>query len=324
MPSRFEITTKTILYALLITAGGWLLVQISDILILLFVSFIFMSALRPLVDWFEGWKLPRIAAVFVAYMIVGGLLFGFGRVLLPPLISETGKLITHLPQYLTQAAPFIRANIDAFIQQVGPVGQNVVRVTYGVFSNVVSILSVAVFTFYFLLEHRHLHDFLDMFVGSAMGERLATIVRHAEQRLGSWVRGELLLMLIIGLATYLGLTLLGINYALPLAIFAGLLEVVPIIGPIISAVPAVLVALTISPGLGLAVVALYFIIQQLENNLVVPQVMQKAVGLPPLASLLALMIGGRLAGTAGIVLGVPILLAILTIIQEFVTKEKDS
>lgn len=322
MPTRFEITTKTILYALLLVGAGWLLIQIRDILLLLFISFIFMSALRPLVDWFERLRLPRVAAVFIVYIIVGTFLFGFGRVLLPPLISETGRLVTHLPEYLAQAAPFVRENIVSFIQQVGPLGQNVVRVTYSVFSNVISVLSVAVFTFYFLLESKNLREFLDMFLGVAMGEKFVTIVRHAELRLGSWVRGELLLMLIIGLATYLGLTLLGINYALPLAIFAGLLEVVPIIGPIISGVPAVLVALTISPGLALAAVALYFIIQQLENNLIVPQVMQRAVGMPPLASLIALMVGGQLAGTVGIILAVPVLLVIQTVIQDLTAAQK--
>ena len=99
-----------------------------------------------------------------------------------------------------------------------------------------------------------------------------------------------------------------------------ILEIIPIIGPIISAVPSVLVALTVSPGLALAVIALYIIVQQLENNLIVPAVMRQAVGLPPLASLLALMIGGRLAGTIGIVLAVPMLLVIQTLIQEFLLK----
>ena len=110
---------------------------------------------------------------------------------------------------------------------------------------------------------------------------------------------------------------------MPLALVAGVLEMVPIIGPIISAIPAVLVALTISPGLALTVAALYFIIQQLENNLIVPSVMQKAVGIPPLVTLLALMVGGRLGGTVGIILAVPILLAVETVLRELNIAKND-
>ncbi len=322
MPSRFEVTTKTILYVILIVAGGWLLIQIRDVLGLLFISFIVTSALRPGVDKLEKTGVPRILGVITLYAVLIGVAIGFGTVVLPPLISETIRLATNLPYYLSQLSPYINTNIDSLIQQIAPIGQNVAKVTLGVFNNILTFFTVSVFAYYFLLEHKHLRQFLDMFVGDDMGDKVVVVIRKIEERLGAWVRGEVILMLIIGLATYLGLTVLGVNYALPLALIAGLLEVVPIIGPIISAIPAVLVALTVSPGLALAVVALYIIVQQLENNIVVPNVMQKAVGLPPMASLLALLIGGRLAGTVGIILSVPLLLTLQTI-MEFVVGKKD-
>lgn len=319
MPTKIEITTKSVLLIVLIFVVGWLLVQVRDILVLLFVSFIVMSALKPLVDRVDQLRLPRFLAILAVYAIVISVIVGFGTAIVPPLVSQTVRLTTNLPRYFTQAAPFININQDTIISQIAPIGQNVARVTIGIFSNIVTFFTIAVFAFYFLLEHRNLRHFLDAFVGDELGDRIVIVVKTAEAQLGAWIRGELLLALIIGLASYLGLTLLGISYALPLALIAGVLEVIPIIGPIISAIPAVLVALTVSPGLALAVVALYFIIQQLENNLIVPGVMQKAVGVPPLASLLALMIGGRLGGIVGIILAVPILLVVKTIIQEFVS-----
>lgn len=317
MPARFEVSTRTIIYIFLIVAGTWLVFQIRDILLLLFISFIFMSAMRPGVDTLERRKIPRIIAVLMIYVVVIGVLVLFGTLIVPPLVSETVRLANNLPQYLGTMPDYINANVNSFFAQLAPITQNLAKITIGVFSNIVTVFTVLVLNFYFLLEHKQLHQFLDMFVGKETGDNVARVIHKIEDRMGAWVRGELLLMLIIGLMSYLGLTILGVNYALALAILAGLLEVVPFIGPIISAVPAVLVAFTISPGLAVAVIALYFIIQQFENNLIVPSVMQKAVGIPPLASLLALMIGGKLGGTIGIVLAVPLLLVIQSIVYEF-------
>ena len=322
MPSKIEITPKAIILTILIGFGLWLVVQIREIIELLFIAVILMSALRPAVDYLEKLRIPRPLAIFLLYAVIISLLSSFVTIIFPPLLSESIRLLTHLPQYFQKVAPFVNINSDTFVQQIAPLTQNVARVTVGVFSNVITIFTLAVFTFYFLLERNNLREFLKMFIGPELGQKTVEIVKKAEVRLGSWVRGQLLLGLIIGMTTYLGLTFLGISFVLPLALFAGILEMVPIIGPIISAIPSVLVALTVSPGLALAVVALYFVIQQLENNIVVPMVMQKAVGLPPLASLLALMIGGKLGGTVGIILAVPVLLVIQTVIGELFVKSK--
>lgn len=315
MPQKLEISTRAILYFLGILVGGWLLLQIKDILFLLFIAFILMAALRPAVDSLDR-RLPRILSVLFIYVVIISLLVGFGSIIFPPLVSETGKFVTNLPDLFSTIATRFSLNLDTSIQQFAPIGQNVARFTLGIFSNILNIFTVAILTFYLLLERKNLRHLLNDFVGEETGSRVRTSIRLTEERLGAWVRGEIILMLIIGLGTYIGLTLLQMPYTLPLALIAGILEVVPIIGPIIAAVPSVLVALTVSPGLALAVVALYIIVQQLENNLIVPMVLRKAVGLPPLASLIALMIGGRLAGTMGIILAVPVLLVIQTLVQE--------
>lgn len=316
MPQKLEISTRSILYFLGIIIGGWLLLQIRDVLFLLFIAFILMAALRPLVDSIDRLRWPRILSVLLVYVLLIGLLVGFGSLIFPPLISETTKFINNVPSLFQDVVARFNLNADNSLSQIAPLGQNVARITLSIFSNIISIFTIGILTFYLLLERRNLRQLLNTFIGEETADTVRVTVREIEERLGAWVRGELVLMLIIGMATYLGLTILGMPYALPLALIAGLLEVIPILGPIISGVPSVLVALTISPGLALAVVALYIIVQQLENNLVVPMVLRKAVGLPPLASLIALMIGGRLAGTIGIILAVPILLVIQTLVQE--------
>ena len=163
-------------------------------------------------------------------------------------------------------------------------------------------------TFYLLLERKHLNNYLSTIWEGDKSVHISKTVNEIERRLGSWVRGELILMLAVGALTYIGLSILGVEIALPLAILAGILEIVPNIGPTISAVPAVLVALTIHPLTALATVALYFLVQLVENNLLVPKIMQKAVGVNPLVSIVGLMIGFRLAGPAGAVLAIPIII----------------
>ena len=148
-------------------------------------------------------------------------------------------------------------------------------------------------------------------------DKIIGIFIGVEDRLGAWVRGQATLGLTIGIMTAIGLSLLGLPYVLPLSIFAGLLEAVPNIGPIVSAIPAILIALTISPLMGLVTALLYFIIQQAENHLIVPFVMRKVVGLPPLVTMIALLIGGKLAGIPGALLGVPIVVTMQTIISEY-------
>ena len=134
------------------------------------------------------------------------------------------------------------------------------------------------------------------------------------------MRGQLILMLIIGIVSYIGLIFLGVEFAVPLAFLAGLLEVIPTIGPTLSAVPAVIIASGTSPVLALATAALYFVIQQLENQLIVPRVMSKAVGLSPLVVIFALMVGFKIAGIAGAVLSVPAVLLVEILYRDLYLK----
>lgn len=319
MPTKVEISHRTIVFTLVLIAAVWLVLQIRDILFLLFISFILMSALRPLVDAMERIRFPRIVSILLLYgLVFGGLGVGVAS-MIPTLASQSAKLFAQLPDFLSRVFPYISRDLQAFLQQIAPVGENLVRVTLGVFSNMLAVLTVMTITFYFLLERRHLRDFLVAIFGGLSGDRVFAVLLQIEKRLGAWVLGQLCLMLFIGVLVYGGLFFLRVEYALPLAILAGLLEIVPTIGPTVSAIPAVLVAFGNSPILALSVVALYVIVQQIENNLLVPLVMKRSVGLPPVLTILALMIGGRFGGITGAVLAVPVLLAIQEIVSSFPT-----
>lgn len=319
MPAKVEISHRTIIFTLALVAAIWFVFEIRDILFLLFISFILMSAFRPVVDRLERMRLPRVISILLLYGLVFGGLGAVVASIIPSLSSQSGKLFTQLPDFLARVFPYVSSDVRSLMQQVAPVGENLVRVTVGIFSNVLAVLTVMTFTFYFLLERRHLQDMLLALLGDGAGGRVFGVLLQIEKRLGSWVLGELCLMAFVGLISYVGLFFLRVEYALPLAILAGLLEIVPTIGPTISAIPAVLVAFGSSPVLAVSVIALYIIVQQVENNLLVPQVMRRSVGLPPVLTILALMIGGRFGGVSGAILAVPVLLAIQEILHALTT-----
>lgn len=313
MPRKIEISHKTIVFAVGFILALWLIWQVKNILLTVFVSLVLMAALNPLVDLLEKWRLSRGLAILIAYISLW-LLIGLGVAgIVPPLIEQTRHLIVRLPVALSQIE-FFSSNQQVITQellsQIGALPENLLKFTFGIFSNVLSLFTTLVITYYLLLERKQL-------ISKYLNARYAKTMLDIEKRLGSWVRGELFLMFAVGILTYAGLLFLGIDIALPLAILAGILEIVPNIGPVISAIPAVLIALTLNPVTALATASLYFLVQITENNFLVPHIMRTAVGVNPLISILALMIGFQLAGPAGAVLAIPLVIVIQTISLEY-------
>lgn len=310
MNTKLEISIKTIILTLLMLLAGWIIFMIQDILFLLFIAFLLMTAIHPLVVFLERFKIPRALGILLTYGIVFGF---FGASLgsaIPALVVQSTKLVQEFPGFIARIMPYWNIDVSSFSQQIAPIGESVVKVTLSIFSNILTLVTVLVFAFYFLIERKHADIVIQSVVGEHISEQVMVVLRKIEARLGSWIRGELILMTSIGILSFIGLSLLHVEYALPLAILAGVLELIPMIGPTVSAIPAILVALSTSPLLALSVIAMYIVVQQFENNLLVPFVMKKSVGFPPLVTILVLMIGGRFAGVVGAVLGIPVALVI--------------
>lgn len=318
VPQKVEISHRTIVFTFLFLLGLWFLYQIREIILALFVSIVLMSALNPSVNRLERLRFPRWLAILVIYIVLLGFLATLLAGLIPPLIDQTASLLERVPVMLGQLKlpgldpTLVTSQFSQLIQLPG----NILRWTLNLFSNIINFFALIVLTFYLLLERKNLSRYLVTFFGQQGEKRVSRFVLRVEKRLGGWVRGQLVLMTMIGVVTYFGLRILGIDYALPLAILAGLTEIIPYIGPIIAAIPAVLLGLVISPFMGLAVAAFYFLVQQIEGNIVVPKVMETAAGVNPLITLLSLTVGFKLAGVAGAVLAVPVVLLIEVIIKE--------
>lgn len=318
MPRKIEISHRTIIFTILFLVSLWLLYQIREIIFTLFIAFIFMAALNPTIEKMEKLKIPRPLAIFLIYLLFFGFITVAVAGVIPPLVDQTSLLLNKIPNYIEEInLPWLdKAAVSAQFSQLGSIPQNIIKITVNVFMNVIAIFILAVITFYLLMERKNLSQYLALLFSTDSRDGAAAFIERIEKRLGEWVRAEFLLMAIIAALSYLGLRLMGIDFALPLAVIAGLLEVIPNIGPTVAAVPAVISGLTISPLYGLAVAALYFFIQQLENSLIVPKVMQKGLGLNPLVVIICLAIGFKLGGIIGAVLAVPVFL----VIQEVATE----
>lgn len=321
---KIEISSRTIIFTIFFLLFLRFLWMIQDVLFSIFIAFIIMSALKPFVSILEKAKLPRFLAALIVYLLFLTFFFTVLFIAFPPLVIESTQLFRALPSILQRIAPeaMTLLNLDSVFQYLPDIANQFFGIVSGIFSNAVFLISTLFFGFYFLLEEDVFRKIISRFFSDEKARTALIVFDKAEKRLNGWFWGEITLMTVVGLLTYIGVNLIGIRYALALAVLAGLLEAVPNLGPTISSIPAILLGFSVSPVMGFAAMALYFIIQQLENNLIVPVVMKKAVGLNPIITLLALLIGGKIGGVLGVLLAIPLTLFIETAIMEIVNSPK--
>ncbi|MBF8249923.1 MAG: hypothetical protein HW400_524 [Candidatus Levybacteria bacterium] len=311
------------LAALIVIALTWLAIELSNILIIIFISYIIMAALSPFSDFLTRKRFPKIFAVLIPYSITIIIFVMLIFPLVPFFISQIQLLFSNFPKYIDQIAKSLSLQIDTanvknvLESDINALGKNAIDVTGKIFNGVFSILSVFVISFYLMLERQALKKQLIALWSKKDQDGILGTIAQIENKIGWWLRGQLVLSFSIGFLTWIGLTIFGLPFALPLGLLAGLLEIVPTIGPIISAIPAVIVALTISPGFALSIVAFYILVQMLENNILVPKIMQKAVGLNPIVIIIGVLIGSKFLGIPGALLAVPFISMTLIIFKSF-------
>jgi len=326
MDKDIRISVKAVLYTILLLAGVWFVVQIQGVILALFIALILALGLTPFVDYLESKNLQRGFSVFITVILTLGGVFGLVYIALAPMVEQTRTLLEQLPDLIAtiSSAPWTEAYLERFgtvdgelIDQFSTTSSGVIRATLGAFSGFLSVLTIIVFTIYLLLEFNLIKDQFSKLLGKKdhHKQKLEKMIEEIEHKLGAWLRGQISLMVIVGFLTFFGLSLLKVEYALSLSLIAGLLEIIPNFGPILSAIPAALVGFSMSNITGLGVVGLFIIVQQIENNLIVPKVMQKAVGFNPLLTIIIVIIGGKLFGLMGIVLAIPFTSAVGTVVK---------
>ncbi len=320
-PVLSYLANNPFLTTLIIIGLIWLAVELSGILIIIFISYIMMAALSPFSDFLIKKRFPKILAVLIPYFLTIAVLVLLIFPLVPFFTSQIQLFFKTLPAYINQTAKLLNIKIDSgninniITSDFDIIGKNALNVTGKIFSGVFSVFTTLVISFYLMLGRDKLKNEAIALIPARYQKKGIETLTQIEQKLGAWFRGQIILSFAIGFTTWVALTLLNLPFALPLALLAGMLEVVPTIGPIIAAIPAIIVALTVSPTIAISVVVFYIVIQMLENNILVPKIMQKAVGLNPIVIIVGVLMGGKFLGILGALLAVPFIAMILIIIK---------
>lgn len=322
MPRKIEVSHKTIIFATFFLLFLWFLYYIRDLIFDIFVGILIMAILNPFVTRLSKYKIPRGISTFLAYALAFAAIGITIAIIVPPLIEQTTSFVNGAPTYLERVglpSSYGEQIGTQLLSQLGSLPASIAKITLSLFSNVVSVLTVLFFAFYFLVGREKLDDQLGFFFGESKRKDIGKTIDELEKKLGGWARGELSLMFLVGLANYIGLLIIGIPFALPLAILAGLLEIIPYIGPIIAAIPAIIIGFGISPVIGLAVAGLALLIQQLESYILIPRVMEKSVGVNPVITLFSLAVGFRVAGIVGMIISIPIIISLQVVLSKYTT-----
>src|SRR3989338_9209092 len=277
-----------------------------------------------LVEWlYRRAKFPRGLSVIMVYLVFIGIFAMIFYFLIPPIISEFSQLAGRFEsvkddltarssgaaQVLDQLG--ITKSLSQLGQSFSKFSSGVFQAAGGVFSGVVEVIEVLATTFYLISSENGMKNFIKSLVPFKHQPYAVGLMDKVQKKISYWLLGQLILSTFIFALTYIGLSALGVKYALALALLAGLLEIVPYLGPILSAIPAIFVAFVQSPTLALFVLILYIVIQQTENYILVPKIMGRTVVANPVVILIAVLVGFKIAGIIGMLLAVPVVSALM-------------
>lgn len=334
--TTIDISSGTIIRVILFLILVALLYYLRDLVLIVITAIVIASAIEPAAKWFMRYRLPRVLAVLLVYVLVIFFFLGLFYFFLPPILEETAGFLASLPTYLeslnsTDSFPgssFLNSaggtesfSLGNYVSELQSSFANItggfLKTLSAIFGGVFSLLLIIIFSFYFAVQETGIDDFIKVVTPVKHQKYAVGLWRRSQHKIGLWMQGQLLLALIIGVLVYLGLTILGVPYAFLLAILAAVAELIPVFGPILAGIPAAFIAF-IDGGSSFMfmVIGLYLIIQQFENYLIYPLVVTKVVGVPPLLVILALIIGAQLAGFLGIILSVPVAAAIQELVND--------
>jgi len=317
----------------------WLLYRFKQVVFILFVAILLGTVIRPAVAWLHRRGLPRIAGVMLVYFLLLALLAGFVVLLFPLIVEQGTTIVAAVPGYyqslrervleyshplIVRLSEFLPETLPSLglIQQTGPemiasAEQALGYVTSAVKGSFTAIV-ILVLTFYWTLDGPQTIRSLLLLLPKGQRESTSELISAMETKVGAYIAGQSVLCLIVGVVALAAYLLIGLPNALVLALLAGAMEAVPMIGPLLGAVPAAMVGLSIAPAKLIWVIVATVVIQQLENNLLVPRVMRKAVGVNPFVSLLALFAFGSLFGIAGALMAIPMAAILQLLFNRFI------
>ena len=342
-----SITAGTIVKGLAIVVGAWVLWILRDLVMVVVTSVILASSIEPGIKFLSRFRVHRIPAVLLMYMGIAGLFFSLILGFVPPIVNEFSDITQKLPSMIqtidknilgdkqllahafwgdnkATAASVTPALEDLFGKISGgdSGAQGVLGAAGAIFGGIFSFVLIVVLSFYFAMQEKGIENFLRVIMPFDSEKYAIDLWERSKAKIGKWMQGQLLLGVLIFVLVYLGLTIFGIPYAMSLALLAGVLEIIPVFGPILAAIPGVIIAFTMGGATVAAIVAgFYLLVQQFESHLIYPLVVRKVVGVPPILVILALIIGAKLGGFLGILISVPVAAALMEFVEDIERKK---
>lgn len=338
MSHPIDVSVKTLIKAAIVVFCIWIAYLISDILVMILFAVIITSAVDRWSFKLQRFGLPRMINVILIYVAGILILAGISYLVVPLLLFQTGQMIENLSDHYNQISRYfgfessttqdlimtksqdLLVKIEDYFLMAGGGAFSLFR---DIFSGVAMVVVTFVLSFYLSLQEDGVKKFLQFISPRQYEPYILDLWQRTNRKLGKWLQAQLILGLIVGVLVFIGLTILGVPYAFVLAIIAAIFELVPMAGPIIASIPAIILGFLVSPLTGILTVVFYAFLQPFENNVIVPAVMKKAVGLNPVIIIIALLVGAKLGGIIGMLLAVPVAAVIVEILGDLGEQNKD-
>lgn len=312
---------------------------VKDVVLAIIASVVIASAIEPVTIWAKKHRIPRVPMVLFVYVLIGLIFAVVFYFLLVPLLGEISSFIRTLTIYSNSVTsggilsdmfrtqnlfggldtPVIVRELSSYLNSFSNfLSQGVFSSLSFIFGGVFSTILILILSFYLVVQEDGISKFLKMVTPLQHENHVVNLWKRSQTKIGLWMQGQLLSSLIVMLLVYVSLLIIGIPHALLLAALAGVFELIPLFGATLAGIPALFVAYTFGgfPTM-IIVLVVYIIIQQIEGNVIYPMVVKKVVGLPPIISILALVIGTTLAGFIGALVSVPMAAAIMEFVSDF-------
>jgi predicted PurR-regulated permease PerM len=335
---NINITALTVLKIIGLFILFYFLYLIKSILAIFFISLILASAFDPWVDWMQKRKIPRGFGIIFIYLIMLVMIISIISLIIPPIVEQSTELARNFPEIYKKftsgfsafkqfsAQHGVEADISEYLNKFSANSQgtlgNVFSTVSGIINSIFTFFLVFVVTFYMTVEENAIKKIVWSIVPEKNQVYVMHLINRMQIKIGLWLRGQLILCFIIFVLTFIGLSILKVKYALILALIAGVTEFIPYLGPIFSSIPAIFLSATQSLWLGVSVAILYVAVQQTENHIIVPKLMQKVVGLNPIVSIAVLMIGFKIGGIIGAILAIPVATAITVGLKDIIDSKE--
>jgi predicted PurR-regulated permease PerM len=336
--TNITISTKSIVVFFAFILGIFFVYKAADVIMLFFASFVIASALAPTVNWMSK-KIPRGLVVALIYFVGIILLITLLVPFVTLIITQSQEFIQKFPTYwgtvtkflddieikaLSMGVPFT-PDYTKLISNMNLMGQDIIArsidITINIFAGVVAAFTLAVIVMFLLLDGAPIKEGYLRIFPLAHRERAEYITGMIAKRVGGYARGQVILMVFVGVMTGIGLALIGMDFALLLGIIMGVLEVIPIAGPVIAAVPGIIIGFAHDPWMGLWATLVYIIVQRVENSFLSPLIMSKFLDMHPLIIIAAVLLAAQTMGVVGVILSPAIAAVIYVLIQELYFKK---